>query len=369
MSADPAPGDDPAPTIADTPAALTPEWLTAALRRSSDLGPASVTGVAPAPLGTGQMCDTYRLAVDYDRPTDVPAHLIAKLPAADPDSRAAAMALRCYEKEVRFYQQLAPELPVRTPRVHHADLDEATGSFVLLLDDLAPATAGDQLAGCTVEEAARATRELVGLHAPRWGDPGLADLEWLAGRSDDGRQTFTALLPALWQGFLDRYGTDVLPHVREAGNAFISAIDGYSAGHGGPVTVVHGDYRLDNLLFDPPGPDAGVAVVDWQTCGVGSGPADVAYFVGAGLAAEDRRAVEEDLVREYHRGLQAAGVAYAWEDCWRDYRRGTWSGLAMAIGASMLVHRTDRGDRMFLTMASRHGQHALDLDAAELLRP
>jgi hypothetical protein len=33
----------------------------------------------------------------------------------------------------------------------------------------------------------------------------------------------------------------------------------------------------------------------------------------------------------------------------------------------MLVERTDRGDRMFLTMADRHARHALDLDAAEVL--
>jgi hypothetical protein len=39
----------------------------------------------------------------------------------------------------------------------------------------------------------------------------------------------------------------------------------------------------------------------------------------------------------------------------------------MAVAASMLVERTNRGDQMFLAMASRHARHALDLDAPALL--
>jgi hypothetical protein len=94
----------------------------------------------------------------------------------------------------------------------------------------------------------------------------------------------------------------------------------------------------------------------------------VAYFIGAGLRPEARRAVEDGLVRRYHAGLGAAGVAgYGWEQCWHDYRRGTWSGLVMAVAASMLVARTDRGDQMFLTMADRHARHALDLDALAVI--
>jgi hypothetical protein len=73
-------------------------------------------------------------------------------------------------------------------------------------------------------------------------------------------------------------------------------------------------------------------------------------------------------VHRYHDGLLAAGVdGYEWDRCWTDYRRGTYAGLVMAVAASMLVERTERGDEMFLTMAHRHARHALDLDAAALL--
>ena len=39
----------------------------------------------------------------------------------------------------------------------------------------------------------------------------------------------------------------------------------------------------------------------------------------------------------------------------------------MAVVASMVVQRTERGDLMFLTSAARHAQHALDADAPTLL--
>ena len=86
------------------------------------------------------------------------------------------------------------------------------------------------------------------------------------------------------------------------------------------------------------------------------------------MQIEDRRTNEEALIREYHRGLLAAGVdGYDWNTCWDDYRRYSFGGLIMAIAASVLVERTDRGDDMFMAMASRHSTQALDLGADEFL--
>lgn len=354
-------------SIASSPEALTGAWLTEVLGAQGGLGGARVVEVTPTPVGSGQMCDSIRLELTYDRPAPewAPASLVAKLPAADESSRAAAMSLRSYEIEVRFYQELAPTLPIRTPRVHHADIDVGSGTFVLLLEDLTPARQGDQLEGCDPRQAAAAVDELVRLHAPRWDDPALAELDWLYRDPDSRRSFLLDLLPGLWDGFRERYEDRLGAEVHEAGEALFDRLERYLASGTGPSTVVHGDYRLDNLLFGGADP---VAVVDWQTCGHGRALDDVAYFIGAGLLPEDRRPHEHDLVRRYHRGLVAAGVAdYGWDRCWTDYRRGTWSGLVMAVAASMLVERTDRGDEMFMAMAHRHARHALDLRATDLL--
>jgi hypothetical protein len=353
--------------IAETADALTPEWCTVAL--GERLGGATVTSVVATPLGTGQMCDSVRVGLTFDGPTDAPASLIAKLPAADQTSRNTAIALRSYEKEVRFYQQLAPHLPMRTPAVYWSDIEPATAAFTLLLEDMAPAEQGDQLVGCSPEVAAVAVDELVRLHAPRWGDAGLEELDWLHQDPEVAKAMALQLLPMLWDGFRERYAADLEPHVHQAGDALFAGFEAYVEPAADHRTLVHGDYRLDNLLLDPTPGGTPIAVVDWQTCAIGSALSDVAYFIGAGLPLDDRRAVEEDLVRRYHGALLATGVdGFGWDRCWDDYRRGTFAGLVMAIGASMMVERTDRGDQMFLTMASRHARHALDLDAPALLR-
>jgi hypothetical protein len=356
--------------IADIPSALTPDWLTEALTRAGHLAGARVVDTARHPLGTGQMCDSVRLVLTYDAPTELPPSLVAKLPAADPTSRATALSLRNYEREVRFYQQLAPTLPMRTPAAYYADIDVSTAAFVLLLEDMTPAAAGDQLAGCPPETAELAITELVGLHAPRWDDARLTELDWLYGDPAASQQFLSVLLPNLWDGFRERYAADLAPHVHQAGDLLFARLDEFLTRDVDARTIVHGDYRLDNLLFDPSPGGTPITVVDWQTCGVGPALADVAYFIGAGLLRDDRQAVEEGLVRDYHRALLAAGVSgYGWDRCWRDYRRGTWAGLVMAVAAPMLVERTARGDQMFMTMASRHARHALDLDADEVIAP
>jgi len=73
-------------------------------------------------------------------------------------------------------------------------------------------------------------------------------------------------------------------------------------------------------------------------------------------------------VARYHDGLVGYGVAgYPLEQCWDEYRRSSYASLVMAIFASILVGRTDRGDAMFMAMANRSAQMATDLDAASFL--
>ena len=105
----------------------------------------------------------------------------------------------------------AAEPTTRTPTVsvsacHAAEIDLATGEFVLVLEDLSPCVQGDQLAGCTVDQAALAMDELAKLHAPRWNDPALASVEWLNRNGTEQSQAFSEMvLPQLRPGFLERY--------------------------------------------------------------------------------------------------------------------------------------------------------------------
>ena len=238
------------------------------------------------------------------RPTRRPP-LVAKLPAADETSRATAPTLRSYEKEVRFYQQLARRLAdphadaCSTPTSTTAT---ARASCCCSRTSRRPSQ-GDQLVGCTPGGGGRSRcDELVGLHAPRWGDPTLAEHRVAARRPRDrDRDSCSMLLPMLWAGFTRalrrrprrRRRTRPATRCSRSSSAYLTA-------DRRPWTVVHGDYRLDNLLFDPP-TAASPGVVDWQTCTHGPALSDVAYFIGAGPAAPTTGAsTRSELVRGYH---------------------------------------------------------------------
>lgn len=340
---------------------LNVEWCNAAL--APRLGGRRVTGLRTEPVGTGQVADTVRLHLEYDSPGSGPATLVAKVPSADETSRAGAAATRTYEVEASFYRDLAAGLPVRTPDCWYAAHDAATNAYVVVLEDVAPAQQGDQMRGCTVDEIAAAVDELALLHGPRWGDPSLLDLEWIRRPSPEAAEGTTALVTWAAESFREHYTGRLQPDTLAVLDRLLPRLGAYIAHVPEPWTVVHGDFRADNLLFG----GNRVVVVDWQTVALGAGPSDLAYLLGASLTPEVRRAEEAGLVDRYVAALQAQGVAVDRDDVWTLYRRYAYGGLIMAIVAQALVVRTDRGDEMFITMADRHARQALDLDSESLL--
>ena len=351
------------------PAEVTAEWLTRVLRHAGLLHRGSVVGVESHSVGTGQMGLSVRYTLQYDSTEEcVPRSVVCKMPSADPTSRGTALAMRNYETEVNFYRDLARTVDMRTPRCHFADIDLATGAFVLVLEDLAPCEQGDQLAGCSVDRAALAMEELARLHAPRWGDRDLSQYDWLNRNTPAAVDVLVGLMDGLIPGFLARYGPRLAPDHLRVAEHLVSCVGMWMRGHEQPFTVQHADYRLDNMLFGTSAGGYPLAVVDWQTVLYGPPLSDASYFLGAGLLPHDRRANERQLLRLYHRALLARGVrGFSWKRCWNQYRRYAFSGLLMAIGASMMVVQTERGDEMFLTMASRHAEQVLDLDAEDFL--
>lgn len=350
--------------IAARPQDVDSAWLTRALRGAGALGEGGrVAAVEARPVGNGLVGDSFRFAVAYDGEAEgAPASLVGKFAAADPTSKAAGVSLNLYAREVGFYRELASTVAISTPRAFVAEIDPQTHDFTLLFEDLTPARQGDQLTGCTVEDAETAMLEAAALHGPRWGDPRLAVLDWLAPRAEtsDG---ILLMLPAVLAGFRDRYEGVLEPEFMAVCTRLPEVMPGLYADRPAALTVQHGDFRLDNILFDVQGGRRRMATLDWQTVGLGGGLTDVAYFLSAGLAPEARRAHEAELVRRYHAELLRFGVTgYDWEACWRDYRRYAVHGVFMAVFSAIAVERTARGDEMFMTMARGGCAQVLDHD-------
>lgn len=360
-------GFGPRPELVDA-ATIDGQWLTAVLRHAGAITDSSIVGIERTPVGAGQVGDTYRYALRYDRrERSAPDAVVAKVSAADESSRAAAVAYRLYEREVRFYQQLATRVGIRTPQCFYADIDTATGQFVLVLEDLAPAASVDQLAGFTVDHARRAITQLAALHAPVWNDAELEEQDWL-NHNRVQAHTLVEVSPALFDAFAARYQDSLEPEWLAVVYELKHHLKAYWLDQPRPWTVFHGDFRPDNMLFGARGGEIPLATVDWQTIGLGPGLVDLAFLLGTGLATTARREHETELVRAYHEALVAGGVRdYDWAQCWHDYRRYAAYTIYFIVPSAMMVEQTERGDIMFLSMIRRGAAHVADLDSLSLL--
>ena len=303
---------------------IAPCWLTKALCANREAGGPSVAGYSAETIaeGKGFMNQLFRLRLDYDTDSaDLPHTVIAKLPSTDPLLRTVFDRLGQNRREVRFYSELAGSSRLRTPRSYYCSLDTSTGDTVLLLEDLSSVRQGDSVAGCTEEEARRCIAQLARFQASWWGSPLLDRLDWMP-MIEAEAGIYQEIYAGAWSALIEKAGDGMPPGLRLLGDCLNTEVPRIKARLSRPpCTIVHGDYRLDNCFLSESSASQRVVVFDWEFCGRGRGAYDVATFISEAFPPRQRRAVEMDLLREYHSILEDGGVrGYPFEECFLDYR-------------------------------------------------
>lgn len=334
---------------------VTAEWLSDTLGKD-------VETVTTAQIGTGQIGTCFRLDLTG---VGEPTRMLAKLPAIDVATRE--MLAGVYRSEVRFYSEIADTVAIRVPDCYYADISDNGADFTLLLQDMSPAEQGDQLAGCTVAQARDAVINLAGLHGPRWCDPTLLDIDGLALNGPEDAKLLAEMYGPATEIFIDGLGDLIAAEDRDTLWQCVEVAEKWALARSECFGLVHGDYRLDNLLFPPDG-GPGVTAIDWQTLSLALPARDLAYFVGTSLSPAERAECESGLVAEYHRALQSHGARdYTIEGCWEDYRFAMIQGPLVAVFGCAYGTRTDRGDRMFAAMVARSCAAIRDLETIDLV--
>lgn len=346
--------------------AVDADWLTRRLRAAGAIREGRVIEVERRAVGVGMLGDSIRFAVTYDRDEGAPASFVGKFASDDPVSRKTGFEFGLYGREVGFYRHVAPTVAIRTPHCWSAELDESDGTFALLLEDLTPARPGNQLTGCDLADAEAAMEQAAALHGPRWNDATLRDHAFL---DTSGTRAFVVkVFPDCLAEFHRRYDGMLEPEYMAICDRYAAVVDKAFGHVPTAFTLTHGDFRLDNMLFDANGGRDRLAVLDWQSPAIGIGAVDVAYFLGLALSVEDRRQHERHLLEYYLEQLRGFGVRdYGHDDLYRDYRLTLLSGVSTAVFASASTKRTERGDQMFLAMARGGCQQAIDTDALALI--
>ena len=310
--------------------------------------------------GEGFMGQLARVSIVSPDP-DAPPAVIVKLATSDPGGRMIGEMMRVWEREHCFYRDVAPQLNIRVPKVYLNELDPPC----LVMEDLAPATPGDHLAGASREQAERSIDLIARHHAAWFEHPSLETFSWMPGLDDPSVLTIGPMFEAGWPGFLDRYGTELAPRTLRWCEQFVPTIPEWIQGHvDDAVTLIHGDFRLDNLFFDE---DGSVAVIDWQLSMRAPGQTDLVYFCANNLTVDARRELEDDLIERYVDGLHRAGVPEE-RVTLEDVRRGYVEGMlfyAASFGASLLSidPANERGAALFDELVRRTFAATDDLDS------
>lgn len=345
---------------------ITPAFMARVLDRA-------VVGIEVEQIGAdaGILGALARVHLAYAGSASGPQSVIVKLPTDAPPNRAIGMAFKFYEREGRFYSDLGNEVGLPVPLCHLAHTEPEHEEFVLVLEDLRHFAQTDQATGASLEHARLAVEAVARMHGRWWDDPRQDAFEWMP-RIDgplERDQTLEVYNDG-WAPFLARFGDDLSSEQIEAGSLIRLKFPGVIDRLGRqPTTIVHGDYRIDNLFFDVTSPSRPLVAIDWQIAMRSRGLVDVAYFIGGSLRVDDRRRYERMLIDEYHAVLTSCGVRdYSAEDCWTDYRWSLLYATVYPVDAGSFDLPTDHAVSMVRHWATRFFAAVTDLECVELLQ-
>lgn len=316
--------------------------------------------------GRGLVGEVWRCRIAYRRgPGSGPATVVVKLP--NPGMMRTARLLSLHRRECDYYRHVSGEARIRSPALLYGAFDERDHRFALVLEDLAGMAAGDQASGAGMGQVLRAVRGIAPLHA-QYRDrtdrlPGGAAFG-LRGRGHLSalERLYSACLGAALDGFRGHFSARTL---RLAENLRVAQY--LSAVATGPRTFIHGDFRLDNMLFGGCGED-GFALVDWQLSGVGSGLYDIAYFLSMSLGTVLRREAEREALQAYREAVGGMGSGRSgWEGAWLLYRQNVLACLPVAVCVCGGLNLDNARSRELASSALRRLLRAIeDLEADEL---
>ena len=290
-------GPNPVPLISKAEQ-ITAAWMRQALAAGSPSFAAEVAALEVEELTdvANALGNLYRCRLTAgDGQAANPASVIVKLPSSDAMAFRFSRWLSLHRREYVFYRDIAPHGYVRAPNLFYGDFDADSNRFVLVLEDLGHLRGIPQSVGVDAPKARRAIQQLAGLHGHFWevaDAPALSACgDFLTVKQRRIMQTVYLLtLPAALERFGDLFTAETRRLALEFGFRIATHFADLSAG---PNTVVHGDFRADNMLFDE-GEPGSPALIDWQGCGIGCGMYDVAFFLGTSVTSDVRRRIELD---------------------------------------------------------------------------
>ena len=333
---------------------VTPEWLQAVFHHAGVTVPRiSITGSVP--VGHGFLSVTGRTAITYNANAEKAVRsVVCKLTTAVAAVADIAAAQSIYQREAAVYAFLGAAPPLATPRCYWSNAGADGRTLNLVLQDLTGQTrAVDQVSGCSRAEARAVGAELAKLHAAYWQHPELPGASWLFDRKSRAAQaaeTQLAAAPVFRERYAGRIASvclDAIDHFAEHAESIVRDLP---AG----VTLIHGEPRVDNVLFEDLAEGHRAWLIDWQFADYGSPMFDLAYFLAGSVSPEDRRAIEDDLIAAHQAVIARVDPGYSLDRARAEFKACLPIALHFSAGAVLAIPAGDAEDRLLMTLVERN---------------
>lgn len=339
-----------------------------ALSEAGICGPDAIRDIKVGRLGPhaqGLLSSICRVSISYvTEESGFPASVVIKFPPESKQAKELGNSYGAFERELRFYRELAGRSPIRTPKCYYNFMDTEKFIYILVLEDAVSWTHATQEKGLTINQTKSAVEAISGFHGYWWDSKELDDLKWMPAENRSSIHAFSDS----WEDFSKEHKEVLSARDMAAGDLIAQSGQRiHDLSLVSPRTIIHYDFRADNMMFDK---DGEILIVDWQMAVRSFGAFDIVRAVCGSHHGLLERIHHREFLSLWYEGLLKSGVRnYTIEDAWDDYRLGIIYASYVPVAAHhFLSHEGSKGISLLRAMTERLFYAMHECDVLELLK-
>ena len=332
---------------------ITPAWMQSLFQHAGlDMPRVSMAGAEA--IGHGKLSATYRVAITYNaNAANAVNSVVCKLTPIHAQTVQQAAEAGVHGREVAAYQLFGAQPPLNVPRAFLAKVSEDQRTLNLVLEDLTGRTrSGNQLTGCSAADAGAVVEQFANLHTAYWNAPEL-DADWLLNRkatAESAAESYASgadIFRARFEGRVDARYLDAMDN-------WCAQVADWTRYKVGTQTLIHGEPRVDNILFEDRAEGVTAWLIDWQFADRGCPMFDVAYFLAGSLESGLRKSCEEGLIARHQARISAVAPDWTLDAARAAYADALPFALFTTVGAANVLAAGDHEDKLLLTLLTRN---------------
>lgn len=342
------------------PEQLTVGWLEGLIRAGGDLAAGErLVSFEVKPVGEviGVLGEVVRVFLTYSTSGAGPATLVIKFAHKNTENRQIANNTKMYEREVRFFNEIAHEVQMPRTKCYFAQMDPVTGGNAVVIEDLVGYDVGDQVKGVTLEQVKMVIDAISPLHARFYDNWREKFGHMMTFDSDEYIEGFSPGFFGTWEQAIKNFPECFPQELLDALPRYVAGFKKIMKEMGNRrMTFIHGDVKMDNAMFGNGRPGSlPVIMIDWQNVMVSNPLQDLAWLAASSLEVDVRRAIEDEYLEYYHRKMAEHGVRdYTIEQIHDDYDIGLLFIMSFNILiAGAFVPSSERDRRMAIVGLER----------------